>query len=406
MPVLNEAETGAQSGVVALRGRTRTWTPLDYGLRVLVVIGALAYVIVAVVIYQVDFGVYRAGGSHAFDGTLYLFDIAGAKFTYPPFSALVFSIWAHAPLALAKGLWALGSYVALWFLVRLVVKRYASPGFANYKYAQFVVFVFAAASNPVRDGLALGQIDVFLALLVVADLCGALPFLPRGLLIGIAASIKLTPLFLIAYLLVVRRIRPALVALATFASLTALTFLVLPKESTTYWLDRYFINMNHFGVDGISNQSINGMLARYFGPLSTHMVWYVPLAMIVGALVLWTAHEVNASRPWLGEAIVVASIVALSPVSWTHHWIYVLPLVVAGFRLGAEPRYRAVLVMTVLLAVSLMIGPYWFVATRFHDSAFAFIVASSDILLLLALFATIPLSLAAQQIQERVRQYS
>jgi alpha-1,2-mannosyltransferase len=365
-------------------------------------VGALAYVIVAVVIYQVDFGVYHAGGSHAFDGLLYKFDIAGAKFTYPPFSALMFSPWAHLPVGLAKGVWALGSYVALWFLVGLIVKRYGSPWFANYKYAQIIVFVGAATSNPIRDGLALGQIDVFLALLVIADLCGALPFLPRGILIGIAATIKLTPLFLIAYLLVVRRIRPALVAVATFASLTAMTFVVLPKESTIYWLDRYFVNMNHFGVDGISNQSINGMLARYFGPMSTHMVWYVPLAMIVGALVLWTAHEVNASRPWLGEAIAVAAIVALSPVSWTHHWIYVLPLVVAGFRLGADPRYRSVLVATVLLSVSLMIGPFWFVATRFHHSSLALIVASSDILLLLVLLGAIPLSLATQQIKDRV----
>jgi alpha-1,2-mannosyltransferase len=370
-------------------------------LAALVVVGALAYVIVAVVIYQVDFGVYRAGGLHAFNGALYKFDIAGAKFTYPPFSALMFSPIAHLPLGLAKGLWALGSFVALWFLVRLIVRRYASPGFANYKYAQIIVFVVVATSNPIRDGLALGQIDIFLALLVIADLCGALPFLPRGILIGIAATIKLTPLFLIAYLLVVRRVRPAMVAAATFASLTALTFVVLPKESTTYWLDRYFLNMNHFGVDGISNQSINGMLARYFGPMSAHMAWYVPLAMIVGAAVLWTAREVNASRPWLGEAIAVASIVVLSPVSWTHHWIYVLPLLVAGFRLGSDPRYRAVLIATVVLAVSLMIGPFWFVASSPHHSPLTLIVASSDILLLLVLLGTIPLSLATQQIRDR-----
>ena len=357
----------------------------------------ITYLAIAILIRQSDFPVYRAGGIHVFDGQLYTFHVAGLPFTYPPFSALLFAPLAPLPLRLAQGIWMVISLIGLWLVVRLTMQRFASAKFAANVQLQLLVFVLVAVSDPLRDGLALGQIDILVALLVIADLAGALSRIPRGVLIGIAAAIKLTPLFLIAYLLVVRRWRDAAVAAGTFAVLTLGTFLVLPSASMTYWIHGYFVNLAHWDLGKVSNQSINGLIVRLLGtPVGASRLW-LPAALIVAGVVLWTARRVVTTRPWVAESMALATIVAISPLSWIHHWVYVLPLVVAGIRLGLEPKFRVVLVATSALAINLLIGSIWFVNHASRTSVLSLVVGSSDILLLLIVLGAMAWTLRAPQ---------
>ncbi len=192
---------------------------------------------------QIDFEVYRAGGHAVLNRSdIYTLRVPPLRlpFTYPPASAALFALLAVVPSRVGQVVWMAASLAGLCLFVRLTLRRYAAGIAATDLSVALVVVVLVALSDPLRVNFLLGQINVLIAVLVIADLCGALPSVPRGVMIGIAAAFKLTPLFLIAYLVVARRYRAAAVAASTFVTATALAWIVAPHATNEYWLRGYF----------------------------------------------------------------------------------------------------------------------------------------------------------------------
>ncbi|MFZ0322868.1 MAG: glycosyltransferase 87 family protein [Actinomycetes bacterium] len=377
-------------------------SPLRVALLVVALTVCGAYVLAAATGSLLDFAVYRAGGAAALSGHhLYTaqVSVSGYRFTYPPISALLFAPISWIPQRPAQVAWTLASLVALWWVVRLTLSRYASPKAAANHTWVLGVFVLVAVSDPLRVGLGLGQINVLIALLVLADFCGAVSRLPRGLMIGVAAAVKLTPLFLIAYLLAVRRIRDATWAAGTFLVVTAGAFVVMPAASADFWLRGYISDLTHFGLGYVSNQSVNGLVVRLLESPSHAKLFWFPAALFVTLVVLLTARRTEPARPWLAEAMALGGMVAVSPVSWAHHWILVLPLVVACTRLGTDRRYREVEWLALALAAVLMLRVVWMVTTTYRHSPWQFLLGSADILLLLATLGTLAWKLRTRSAQ-------
>ena len=350
--------------------------------------------------HQVDFSVYRRGGAAVLHGAdLYAVRVGSLRlpFTYPPAAALLFAPFAGIAIRPEQALWAAGSLVALWYVIRLSLRRYAPPRISNETLVALGVFVLVAQSNPLRVGMGLGQINVFIALLVLADFCGVAPSLPRGCLIGVAAALKLTPAFLIVYLLVVRRYRAAAAAVSTFLLVSLVAFAFAPTASWRYWTDGYFADAHRTGdISYISNQSLNGLFVRLTGgPAHARGLWLVAAAATT-IFVLWLARRSHAARPWLGEALAASAMLLVSPVSWVHHWIIVLPLLLASFRcaLDASPRVRlAILSTSIALAAVLRFGVIWRLGLPdervYHASPVQSLVGNSQVILLLALIAAL-----------------
>jgi alpha-1,2-mannosyltransferase len=338
--------------------------------------------------FQLDLAVYRGGGHAAFDGHD-LYSLAKADsayfFTYPPLAALVFVPVAAIPQQWAQVLWTSAALIGLWCVVRLTLRRYASPNIAASRTWPWVVFVLVAISDPLRVGFGLGQINVFIALLLLADFAGALPRIPRGVLIGVAAAVKLTPLFLIAYLLVVRRTRAALWAAGAFTLLTVVALVVMPVASADYWWRGAASDFTRFGVGYVSNQSANGFIVRLLHYPDHARLWWLLLAVPAAVGVLWLARRVVADRPWLAEAVAMAGMLVISPISWIHHWILVLPLIVASFRLGAQPGHLACRWLTGALVAVLLTRVIWLVTFTYRDSPLHFLIGNIDVVLLVAL---------------------
>jgi alpha-1,2-mannosyltransferase len=243
----------------------------------------------------------------------------------------------------------------------------------------------------------LGQINVFLALLILADFCGVFRRLPRGALIGIAAALKLTPAFLIVYLLVVRRYRTAAVAASTFALVSVVAAAFAPSASWRYWMHGYFADAHRTGdLSYISNQSLNGFFVRLMGGPSQARPLWIASAGATAIFVLWLVRRAHSERPWLGEALAMSGMLLVSPVSWVHHWIIVLPLLCAAFRCASETsgRIRIALVgATIALSGVLLFGVVWRVPVTgnrvYHQSAWHFLVGNCQVLLLVALIAAL-----------------
>lgn len=276
---------------------------------------------------QIDTAVYRDGGIAARNQPAILyargFGPARLPFIYAPFSALLFAAGSGASFAA----WQAG--LAVLTIGLLPVVAYLSLGLAGQPAGlarAAAAFAIAAAGlwlEPVAMTLFFGQINLVLLALVVGDL--ALPdrVKGKGIGIGLAAGIKLTPLVFIPYLLFTRRKRAAAVSALTFAVTVGLGFALLPGASAVYWGEK-FAQLG--GKYHLSNQSLDGVILRltHAGP-GAHAYW-LATAVVVGLAGL--ATSILASRrghELLGLVTCAATALLVSPISWSHHYVYVLP---------------------------------------------------------------------------------
>ena len=188
---------------------------------------------------QIDAAVYRDGGIAVRNqpAMLYALKLGPAKlpFIYTPFAALLLAAGSGASFAT----WQVG--LAVLTIGLLPVVAYLSLGLAGRPAglaraaAAFAIAAVGLWLEPVAMTLFFGQINLVLLALVVGDL--ALPdrIKGKGIGIGLAAGIKLTPLIFIPYLLFTRRVKAAAVSALTFAVTVGLGFALLPHASAVYW---------------------------------------------------------------------------------------------------------------------------------------------------------------------------
>ena len=166
---------------------------------------------------QLDMAVYLLGGRNLVNGRLYLVGLPHPPhlpFTYPPFAALVFAPLSALPESRAQVVWAVINVVGLFALV-LLSRRAALPALGRHRLVQWSLVLMGPAyvMEPVRLTLSFGQVNIVLAAMVLGDLTAhwhvGRRALPRGVLVGIAASIKLVPLIFVPYLFVTRQTRAA-----------------------------------------------------------------------------------------------------------------------------------------------------------------------------------------------------
>jgi alpha-1,2-mannosyltransferase len=326
-----------------------------------VVYGVLAVEVAAVVVFAatynaLDFRIYMWGG-HAVrhDDQLYLALAYGHWFTYSPFAALVYVPVAALPLAVARVGWDLLSVAALAYSCVLILKL------AGYRPSRLAVAGVVAASvalDPVWQTLFLGQINLILLALILTDVwrvsrgsSGSSSLTGAG--VGIAAAIKLTPAIFIVFFLLARRTRAACVAAGTFVAAGLAGFAVAPHASARYW-EHLSHDTRRVGAPYISNQSPYAAAIRIAGGQG-HIGWWWALVSVAFAAAGLAVATVLARRgDWLGATAVTGTTgLLVSPISWAHHWVWVLPalvlLVRAGHRAAAAAGY-------LLFAVA----PFWF----------------------------------------------
>ena len=327
----------------------RRWVaPVGYGLLGL----ELAVVVVFAATYNaLDFRIYMWGG-HAVlhDSRLYLALAYGHWFTYSPFAALVFVPVAALPLAVARVAWDLVSVAALAYSCVLILKL------GGYRPTRLVVAGAVAAAmalDPVWQTLFLGQINLILLALILTDIWRVSRGRAAGIGIGVAAAIKLTPAIFIVFLLLARRTRAALIAAVTFVLCGLAGFLVAPDASRLYWRHLFF-DTRRVGAPYISNQSPYGAAIRIATGQGHIGAWWVVVPVVFAATGLTVAAAAARRRDWLGATAVTGTTgLLVSPISWAHHWVWILPalvvLVRAGHRVAAAAGY-------LLFAVA----PFWF----------------------------------------------
>ncbi|MGI5423536.1 glycosyltransferase 87 family protein [Streptomyces sp. CA-179760] len=274
-------------------------------------------------------------------GRIYDYRVPGTTygFTYPPFAAV-----AMLPMALLDLRTAIAAALLLNLAALAVILRLLSgPQWRRHGwYGWALIACLLALFEPLRDTFSFGQVNLLLLALVLTD--AALLAGGRGRLagtgIGLAAAIKLTPALFIGLLLVARRWRAAALATAVAFGATALAAWIDADASRFYWTDALW-DTNRIGRLGyVSNQSVQGILARLGEP--DRAVWAAAVLLILGVWAVRVRRAVAAEDWTAAFALSGLAACLVSPITWVHHLVWLLPSFAVLVRTG-HPRIAGAL---------------------------------------------------------------
>jgi len=283
----------------------------------------------------VDLHVYVDGSASV--GTDRLYDFTYAEktpdfplpFTYPPFAAFVFYPLHFLPFTLVAIGWLLATVAALygvvWITLELILgrERLREPAWRVAPVAWTAVGVWL---EPVRTTIDYGQVNVFLVLGAMLAVRSSRWWISGGL-IGVIAGIKLTPAITGLYFLARRRWGAAVFASVAFGATVGISYLLNDHEARRYF-GTLLGDADRIGpVGSVWNQSLRGTLSRILGhDVETGPVWIG--AVLVVAALAFAAWRCLGPDDRLGTLLVVQLFgLMVSPISWSHHWVWLLPLV-------------------------------------------------------------------------------
>lgn len=323
--------------------------------------------------YRIDIDVYRMGGRAWLDGRpLYadgvMFETRSGlelPFTYPPLAAVTFAPFALLPLSVASTAITVTTFVLLIASTVIVLTRLdvwpqttvtAEPAWLRRCWlAAAIVAPAVVYLEPIRANFDFGQINVVLMTLVIADCVPRRTPWPRGILLGVAIALKLTPAVFLLYFMLRRDTRALVVTATSTVLATVAGFALAWQDSWEYWTNTV-TNTGRIGTATLNtNQNIAGTLARLgLGAGERFVLWALASFAVLG-LTIWAARRVlKAGQPVLALMCVAMFGLVVSPVSWSHHWVWVLPTVLVCSVVAY--RYRQALLGAVTAAgVALMV---------------------------------------------------
>lgn len=333
---------------------------------------------------MIDLMVYRAEGRTVrAGGELYDMRATEARLpnTYPPFAALLFTPLTLLGVPGMRTLATAGNLALLVALVHLSLRLVGRAAAPRSPAPAALCAAVAVWCEPVWTTLRYGQVNLLLAVLVLWDLTRREGHRWAGVGIGVAAGIKLTPALFAVVLAVAgavrhrqryrvdpcgsrRRepeplLRRAATAAAAFAATVLVAWLLLPRDSARFWTTTFYAAGRAGRAEDTANQSLRGVTARLLHSADPGGWWALALLVTLCGLGVAVAALLARRDAWAALACAVTALL-VSPVSWTHHWVWCVPLVLL---VGSEAaRRRSTAWWTAAAAAALLFccyAPWW-----------------------------------------------
>lgn len=294
---------------------------------------AMAYYAHGIVKWPTDVDVYRLGAEtflrgHSIYTQLPVSPVGGPlPYTYPPFSAVLFTPLAIIPPHIGYPL--LTAVTCLALIPIVLAYRKASPELRGLLAKPWMVLAgccVLVVAHPVANTIFWGQINVVLMMLVALDVLWPNPRWPRGALIGIAAAVKLTPAGFVLIFLLRRDFRAAVTSFLSFLLMTAIAFVLMPADSWLYWTNRVF-HASSMNIGPIhANEAVIASYVK-LGLSGSTLVLVGGVSVLAVAVMTWlgTLRALADGNMALALGVNATGVLLLSPISWSHHWILALP---------------------------------------------------------------------------------
>ena len=266
-------------------------------------------------------------------------------FTYTPLAAWVISPLTWMSYQQATVLLIVATPLCAAVTAYAVLRRLAvAPRMAR-SLAPWLALIGVIALEPFPKTMEYAQVNAILMALVAVDLF----LVPersrwRGVLSGLAAAIKLTPAVAILVLLARREWRAAATMAGSAVGLTLLAALAAPAESWEFFTSAMWDPGRAGFADYSGNQNLKGAIARGLPEAAWNLTWAVcSLLAVVAAWFLCRRLDRlrGAGRAAGGTgqddglvlslqiSVVMVLGLLISPISWSHHWVWCLPVLMS-----------------------------------------------------------------------------
>lgn len=319
-----------------------------------------------------DTGIYRLGaqawlsGYEVYGGDLTPVsspDEGTLPFIYPPFALLLFTPLTWMSLDAAIVTVAVCSHLAVLVTAYALARSsaYLAPRAGLVAVATAVLMPLFTLLEPARETINYGQINLVLMGLVAADCLLPRTYWPRGLLVGVAAAIKLTPLGFLLLFLLRRDFRAASISLVTFAATVLLGLIAAPEDSTDWWLDEMLSTGDSFGTVYTGNLNLRSLIAKQeISGVALDSLWIGGSLVLLVLAVLGMRYAIRSGNTPLALMINAVLGLLVSPISWSHHWVWAGPTLALLFAMALRRRWYGVQLTVGFCAVVMMIGPQWY----------------------------------------------
>ena len=339
---------------------------------------------------------FIAAGANPYDAAT--FNMGELRWQYPPFALFLVAPLHFVPADALMMVWTvLAVAIPVLAMITVVARRILGPVEKTFKgillrtLTVAALGVIAASASTILDTYQLGQIGILLAAFVVYDLVapdswrGVGRFrIPKGVGVGLATAIKLTPAIFIVHLMVTRQWRTAINAILTTLTSWTLAFIVFPSYSVYFWfqggLFRAATENEPERIVHEDNISIGAAFDRIridLGADITTMSAAPRLALLVVIAVLGLAAALylhRAGRGILAVFVVGLTATLVSPVSWLHAGTFLAllapTLFLIAMRARREGKYAAGPLYVMGVAMFAVVAlPSQIIDTRFLQPA-------------------------------------
>lgn len=311
-------------------------------------------------------------------------------FTYPPFGA-----WALSPLTwfdyeTAARLMIMAIALQTAVIVALIGRSLGWSWGSAFAIAPWAAIVIEQCLEPFNQSVGFAQVNTAMMALVMIDVAAPDSWKGRGVASGLAAAIKLTPAIAVLIFLLRRQWRSAITMVATSLAVTLLSWVISPGESARFFFDAMWDPQRAGDAYYTSNQNLKGFVARALPENTWSIAWAITVALALVAAV-WLCLRIQAAAtsvvtphviyddaapdavatapaaPVLPEnlatlltaAVIMTLGLLVSPITWSHHWVWglasVVALIAVTLRLKSAPLAALALVQGALF----IMAPHW-----------------------------------------------
>lgn len=311
-------------------------------------------------------------------------------FTYPPFGAWVLSplTWFDYETAARLMIMAIALQTAV--IVALIGRSLGWSWGSAFAIAPWVAILVQQCLEPFTQSVGFAQVNTAMMALVMIDVAAPPSWKGRGVASGLAAAIKLTPAIAVLIFLLRRQWRSAITMVATSLTVTLLSWVISPGESARFFFDAMWDPQRAGDAYYAGNQNLKGFVARALPENAWSITWAITVALALVAAI-WLCLRIQAAATSVvtsrsaSDAVAAPSAVAttpapvlpenlatlltaavimtlgllVSPITWSHHWVWglasVVALIAVTLRLKSAPLAALALVQGALF----IMAPHW-----------------------------------------------
>ena len=326
--------------------------------------------------YRLDLDVYRIGslaflrGGNLYHGLPPTGSGVALPFTYPPFAAVLLSPLAMVPMTVAAVVITLASITLTGVTLREFTRSLSSgPLPAGPWLSIWWLLPVALFLEPVHSTVEYGQVNIVLLALVALDCLRPDPRWPRGALTGLAAAVKLTPAAFVLFFLLRRDWRAAATAAGSFAAATGAAFALDRRDSVQYWTHVVTATSRPGNPAFAANQALTGLIARAgLDPQARAgmIAWLALSAAVIAVTVPGMRRALAAAEPAWALSLNAFAALLISPISWTHHWVWAEPALLVLAVLAWRHSWRAGPAAVTAGLVTFAVSPAWLLPSGHH----------------------------------------